>query len=356
MQLLDYLPIFVTGSLSFSSDWQYYNAGAHFDEGTMLDPLKRLEMETIAGKRMKELYPAILGSPEQYKPSPHIGIGVATIPKILGCKVHFEPHMYPHATALLKEDDDPMNYKNCNIMDGMQWLFEEIDTFVEAGYGRNNIGLPDLQGPLNLSMKIVGDNRMLGLIARPNRAATVDHILNEISDAYIYINQQLRKATGRPEKQPFSVSGCTYYYISPKQWTRFILPIVKKCEILGDDIRMHHCGEANRDRIEAYSAYPWTSVELGFGSDLKFARQKFIHPKRGPVPFSCRVSPYRMLNQSADQIEKDINWILDTAKGGPVSISCVGVPYQTPEANIWAFWNTIEAYNKKKAEEEEDEE
>jgi uroporphyrinogen-III decarboxylase len=61
-----------------------------------------------------------------------------------------------------------------------------------------------------------------------------------------------------------------------------------------------------------------------------------------------------MLNQPAEQITKDVNWIIENAKGGPVSINVVGVPKDTPNENIYAMRDAVEAYNKKKEEEDED--
>jgi uroporphyrinogen-III decarboxylase len=344
---LDFLPLHVPCGLSFASDWLHYNAGAHFDEPTMRDPLQRLAMETESGRTARLKFPQYFrikpGAGQDYKAHPSLGIGVATVPFTLGSPVHYEVHMYPHALPLLKPDDNPMAYRIPPMEEAMQWLFAELDQFVEAGYDKGGIGFPDLQGPLNIAMRIVGDNRMLGLMARPSKAEVVRHILDQTSDAYIQVTQILRKATGKPAVSNWSVAGCSYYYISPAQWEQFILPIIHKCEVLGA-VRLHHCGEANSDKIRVYAKYPWREVELGFGSDLALARKLFVHPKLGPVNISCRVSPYRMLNQSADQIAKDINWILENVQGGPASIHCVGVPLNTPDANISAFYDTIDRY------------
>lgn len=351
---IDFLPLFIPCGMSFSSDWYYHNVDTKFSEEIMMDPLKRLDMEEKQGRFIREKYPTFFGHKGEYKAHPSIGIGVATVPKCWGCQVKFLDHMNPVALPLVKPEQDPSILKEPNLKDTAQWLLEEIDVFIEHGFDKRAIGLPDLQGPLNVATKLVGDDRMLGLIARKNKADLVHEILEKTSNTYIEIYQLLREATGKPKKGDFSVSGCTHYYLSPSQWTKFILPIVKKCEALGDRIRLHHCGLATTEKIETYAQYPFKSVEFGFGSDLKRARDLFIHPKLGPVDISCRVSPYRMLNQPAEQIKADIKWIIENAKGGPMSINCVGVPWQTPEANLWALWNSVEEYNKSKEDEDED--
>lgn len=342
--VLNFLPLHIRYGLSFASDWLHLRAGAHFDEETILNPINRFKMETDSQRRVREIYPEIFHYTGKYNPSPQLGIGVATIPKLLRCPIRYTPNMYPIALPLIKPEDNPLDFKISQLEDQMQWLYRELDTFIDAGYSKYQIGFPDLQGPLNIAMRVIGDNRMLGLIAHPRKASVVDHILEQTSDAYIGVTQAIRKATGRPKKYSFRVAGCTYYYLSPSQWKRFCLPIIHKIATLGS-LSLHHCGEANSEKIRIYSKYPWRSVEFGFGSDLKLARQLMHYPKGIPIPFSCRISPYRMLNQSAEQIREDISWILQNAKGGPVSISCVGVPLNTPEENIWTFYRTIEAYN-----------
>ncbi|HMF33511.1 MAG TPA: uroporphyrinogen decarboxylase family protein, partial [Candidatus Lokiarchaeia archaeon] len=250
--------------------------------------------------------------------------------------------------------DDLMALEVPDLDTALRWIHEEIDAYLGAGWNKQDIGLPDLQGPLNIAMRVVGDTRLLNLIARPAKAEIVQHVLEVTSDAYIAVFQALRRATGKSAAGNFTIAGCSYMYLGPTHWQKFCLPVVRKCEVLGA-IGLHHCGEAPTEKIEAYAQYPWTSVELGFGSDLKRARELFVHPRLGPVPFSCRISPYRMLNQTADQIRQDVEWICANAKGGPVSINVVGVPLGTPEENLWAMYDAVQDFNKQKEMELENE-
>jgi uroporphyrinogen-III decarboxylase len=354
MPLLDYMPLIITTGMSFSSDWFFHNAGTRYDEATMRDPRARFEMDQAQGRFIRARYPEYFGPLEGYRPTPSIGIGVATVPSIWGCPVLFQDHMNPFALPLLGEGDDPMQLRSPDLGDRAQWLLEEIDVYHEMGFAKGSIGLGDLQGPLNVAMKLVGDERMLGLIARPAKRAVVEHILDVSTQTYIDIYKLLRGATGRPLTQDLSVSGCTYYYLGPKQWLTYILPVLDRVEELGR-LRLHHCGLADTRKIETYAQYPrWTSVEFGFGSDLKRARELFQSEESGPLSISCRFSPYRMLNQTAEQVYQDVNTIIEGARRGPMSIACVGVPWQTPEANIRAMWQAVEDYHK--AQDDDDDE
>lgn len=336
---------------SFASDWFYHNAGLAMDETTMRDPLRRIERGIKERAYLHSRYPTIFRGEPDPRGSPGLGIGVATLPMIMGCKVRFADHMDPIALPALGPNDDPMQLGVPDLDDSMLWLLRELDTLVDHGYTKQSIGLPNIQGPMNIAFRVVGDTRFLGLIGRPSKAAVVHHVLDVVSDTFIEVTRRLRKATGKPERGPFSMAGCTYYYLSPKQWTAFELPVLEKCKVLGE-MGLHHCGVATNEMLDNYARWPWTNAEWGFGTDLAHARRAFISPKMGPLPFSCRISPYRMLNQPAAQITADVNRILDGVQGGAARIAVVGTPWKTPDENILAMKHAVDAYNRRKAEEE----
>jgi uroporphyrinogen-III decarboxylase len=351
LTLIPFLPLHISCGISFASDWLYHNAGLTFDEKTMRDPLARIEHGKKERQHLHEKYPSFYPSPPEQKGSPGLGIGVATLPMILGCKVRFTDHMDPIALPAISPDADPMQLKMPDLDDAMQWLYQELDTLVDHGYPKQSIGLPNLQGPLNVAFRVLGDTRLLGLIGRPSKAAVAHHALDVITDTFIEVTRRLRKATGHPLKSNFSMAGCTYYYLSPKQWQQFEVPVLEKCTVLGE-MGLHHCGLATSEMLGMYATWPWNSVEWGFGTDLAHARQLFVSKKIGPLPFSCRISPYRMLNQPASQITADVNHVIETVVGGPARIAVVGTPWKTPDANIHAMKHAVDAYNRKKAEEE----
>lgn len=322
------------------------------EEKFMRDPMARIANGIKERQFLHEKYPKLFPHPPNPQGSPGIGIAVVTMPMLFGSPVRFAPHMDPIALPVMKPDDNAMQLQKPNLDNSMQWLYDEIDTLVENGYDRKSIGMPNIQGPLNIAFRIIGDTKFLGLLARPSKSAVVSHIMDVVSDTFIEATQRLYKALGKPEKNAFTMAGCTYYYLNPSQWMKYEMPIVKKCQVLGS-ISLHHCGVATHEMLDNYAQVSWNHVEFGFGTDLKYARHKFISPKLGPLPFSCRVSPYRMLNENKAQIEKDLNWIIENVRGGPTSISCVGIPWQTPDENIYAMYDTIQRYNLSKADEDD---
>jgi uroporphyrinogen-III decarboxylase len=359
MTFLDFLPLHVNAGMSFSAKFYHESIKTKMNKVTMEDPIARVEMQKKQGIFVREKFPKYFHNqdPKEYKVNPSLGIGVCTFPKIWGCEIKYKDDMDPLALPLLKPNENPKSLKVPELYDNMQWLLNEIDILTDYGFDKKKIGMPNIQSPLNIATRLVGGSRLLGLIARRNKEDEVKHIMELSSDLFIDAVRELRKNLGLPLKKGWTIAGCTYHYLSPKLWTKYILPIVYKCEVLGP-IYFHHCGVMDAKKIEAFSAYPWTGVEMGFGSDYIAARKAFNQVDKknriiGPLSFQCRVSPFRILNQTPEVIKNDVVTILDGVKGGPASVSCVGIPFNTPEENIDAYYNTIQEYNRKKEEEEE---
>ncbi|MHA1683295.1 MAG: uroporphyrinogen decarboxylase family protein [Promethearchaeota archaeon] len=361
MNFVDYMPLYINCGISFSSDWYFHNVGLSMDEEHMKDTRKRLDYKIKARRHVENRYPEIFmpgGTPmKESSITPELGWGVVTLAHALGAKVRFDPKMDP--TAIPSVDITKINIVDGirlpNMEDALQPVFEEIDEYVEMGFQKKRIGMPNLQGPLNIAFETFGDNQVLSLLSRKKKAADAKHILEITSDAFIQSHKILRRELGRSKKSQWTAAGCTYVYLAPRTFRDFVKPVLEKCVDELGPVALHHCGTANDDQIDAYSEITWNAYEFGFGTDLARAREKIVNEKLGPLQMSCRVSPYRMLNQSHAQIKKDVEWIIEKGKGGPQSISVVGCPNGTPNENIYAMWNAIQDHNRRKAEEDEDE-
>lgn len=330
-------------------------------EDIMRDPRKKFEASIARKRYVEKKYPEIFmvdGKPqsnESFKPS--LGWGVTTLASTLGARVRFDPHLDPTAipTIKLKKVNILEDIKKPNMHDALGPIFEEIDAYVDMGFSKGEIGLPNTQGPLNIAFEAFGDKEMMSFICRKSKEEEVRHILDVASDVFIEGKTILLEELGRPVKAAWTVAGCTYFYLSPRHWTKYILPIVQKCEAAFGPSRLHHCGIANNEQIDAYSAITWEGLEFGFETDISYARKKIVNEKVGPLNISCRISPYRMLNQPKTQIEDDVDWLVEKGKGGPQRIAVVGCPYGTSDENIFALWHRVEYHNKRKEEELDEE-
>ncbi|MHA1848296.1 MAG: uroporphyrinogen decarboxylase family protein [Promethearchaeota archaeon] len=360
MTFLDFLPLYIDCGISFASDWYYYNAGISMDKDVMLDPRSRLENKIKEVRFVEQKYPEIFMREGKERPlsqiTPSLGWGVVTIAHALGADIKFDPKMDPTAvpTIDLSKIDPLKDLKLPDMEEALLPVLNDIDVYKEMGFSRNQIGMPDMQGPLNIALETFGDGKVLSLISNKKKESVVRKILEYTKDAFIQANKIIRRELNRPKKLNWTVSGCTYYYISPRAWKKFIIPVLHECvENLGP-ISLHHCGVANKDQIDAYSEIKWQRVEFGFGTDISYVRKTIVNEKLGPMLISCRVSPYRMLNQPARQIKEDVEWLIEKGKGGPQTIAVVGCPYKTPDENIYTLWDTVQAYNKMKEEEDEE--
>ncbi|MBD3187081.1 hypothetical protein GF325_09655 [Candidatus Bathyarchaeota archaeon] len=361
MAILDFMPLFIQAGVSFSSDWYYHEAGLSMDENTMTDPAKRLEYKVNAIRYDERRFPKIFmpsGSPRAESTiSPGLGWGVTTLASCLGARIRFNPKMDP--TAIPQVDIHDINvFEDIAVPemhDALAPVFRDVDAYVDMGFRKGQIGLPNLQGPLNIAFESYGDNQIMSFLGRKNKEDHVKHILGVTSETFMQAHEILRKELGRPAQARWTVAGCTYYYLSPRTWKKYIIPVLHECIDRLGPVSLHHCGVANAAQLQAYSEITWQGLEFGFGTDICMARRTITNEKLGPLNISCRMSPYRMLNQNAAQIKADVEWLIEKGVGGPQRIAVVGCPHGTPDKNIYAMWDTIEAHNRRKAEEEGEE-
>ncbi|MBA7625544.1 hypothetical protein ES703_32975 [subsurface metagenome] len=109
---------------------------------------------------------------------------------------------------------------------------------------------------------------------------------------------------------------------------------------------IHYCGEdMHRLRHEFAGIDGATFFDVGWGSDVKLCREAL------PEKFlSLRLSPVRMLSETADEIENDIVGLLRDA--GPLEktgLCCVNMDYGTPDENIERIFRVAERYRKEYA-------
>ncbi len=361
MEYLDLLPIHITCGISFSSDWYYHNAGISMAEDILRNPSKKHDAEIKRVRYQEQRYPDIFmpsGIPrDESSIKPGLGYGVTTLAAAMGARVRFDPHLDPTPvpTVDISTIDIMREIKKPDIRDALRPVFDEIDAYVAMGYKREDLGFPNTQGPLNIALETFGDRQMLSLISRASREEHARHILDVTSDVFIEATHMLHEELRRPKRGRWTVAGCTYVYLSPKQWTKFVPPVVHKCVDALGPVGLHHCGKADNEQVNAYGKVEWQGLEFGFGTDIAHVRKAIVNKKLGVLEISCRVSPYRMLNQGAAQVTKDVEWLIEKGKGGPQRIAVVGCPYGTPDENVYALWKAVQDFNKRKEEELEGE-
>ncbi|MDZ7700174.1 MAG: dihydropteroate synthase [Deltaproteobacteria bacterium] len=141
----------------------------------------------------------------------------------------------------------------------------------------------------------------------------------------------------------YVIPNCTAEQISNDTYETFILPydnrVADACHPLG----IHHCGSVN-EVLPGYAKVRHLAfVEIGFGSDVKRARDVF-----GPdVAINARINPVLMKNGSAEEVAAEVRRLID--EGDPLhnfSIDTVGLTHGTPDENVRTARQTAAEYGK----------
>jgi uroporphyrinogen-III decarboxylase len=359
--LSDILPLTVPPGTSFSSQWMARNAGWSCLKEDQLDPTKQCAMKLDVETALHRIFPEIYkGKPnaDNSKRKPNLSIsptGTVTMAEVFGCEIKYTKELDPWAIPIVKDDSDALSIRLPNMDDRLHWLAENHDRF-KSVYPNASFNAPDLQGPLNIAYKLCGD-KIFQYIRRESKKNIGHHLMQVVTDSYIEAQKWVRKLLGKPARMEFQIAECTSFFVGPKTFEEFNFHYdLQAIKELGP-VRIHSCGLTTNVKLDIIATFPnLASVELGFGTDLKYARQVFQSKERGRLPISARVEPKRMMNEPPSQIRADVNWIIENAKGGPLSINCVGVPYETPKENILAMYKTCWEYDERHAKELDEDE
>lgn len=337
----------VMANTEFSSRWLAKNVGWSFEREIYEDPLKWIKLKKkyheVLNEMFPEIYPTIPGKITTILGGP----GIATMSMLFGCEIKYSKEIEPWAMPIIPNKIRPLQLKMPNINDSFLYLAEQYDKIREVFGRKVKIMEPDLQGPLNIAFKLCGD-KIFQYIGIKSKKHIGRHVMQVATDTYIEAYKWIRRLLKQKARKPFVISECTSYFISPRTFEEFNLFYDSKAAKELGPIFVHSCGETSNEKIKLFTKiHEFTGAELGFGTDLKYARTIFKNENANPLIYA-RIDPRRMLSETSQQIREDVNWILRTGQGGPLTISCVGVPYGTPRENIHALHDTCWTYNEQK--------
>ena len=332
--------------VGFYPDWFYKHYGISFGREYYYDPEKRVKTRMEIARRLHERFGDVgLGDPDP-KPVPLITFGMVMLPAIFGCEIIYKDEALPWAMPLNLSEKEIMALKVPDIFHSppMTNMIEQIE-YLKDQYG-HVVGDINTTGVQNLALKIRGDQLYVDFFQNP---PLCHHLLQICTECVIQLFQFNHKTTGTaavdvtPMCDPklYVIPNCTAEQISLKTYEDFILPydnqVADACHPLG----IHHCGSVN-EVLEGYAkVHHLAFVEIGFGSDVKKARQVF-----GPqVAINARINPVLMKNGTPNDVAAEVRNLI--RQGDPLenfSIDTVGLTYGTPDANVKAALNTAKKY------------
>lgn len=358
MALLDFMPLFVSIQYSFSANFYHVMSGGKLRwtrDAVFDDVVGKAESSALAARVRHEFLPELFPDPNEPRPSCALGIGLATIPHFLyGAPALYLPNQDPWTGPVVGPGDDPVAaipaLDEAAVEERFQPVAAKYDELLDHfSKGKVSVSAPDLQAPMNLLFRLAGE-RIFHLMLK--KKAVAHQLFDNITTTFINAHEYFKRLlTGRVVKTKFSVAECCSFLLSPGLVEEFCAVYDNAAAARLGPMNLHSCGESTKN-LHAFKKFDIVSAEFGFGTDLSLARQLLVHPTLGPLEFSCRLEPKRMLSLRPATIVKDVEFILHGVKGGPATIRSVGVDVGTPRENLIAAVDRVNAYNEEKAGEE----
>ena len=324
----------------FNPNWWFRNYGISFDESFYFDAEARTRNDRQMRRALWERFG--IGDPDpQPRPiagSEHVAGGFV-MPAIYGCEVRFAPAEAPWPVARNLSADQvrelrPPDWKSSWPMNR---LIAEMDG-LEKEFG-SICGDFDLDGVLNTALQVRGQDLYLDFFDAPG---TARHLLELITETQIELAAYVRARTGscglscnrsivNVDRTIFLHSNCSVQMVSPQLFEEFLLPCEQRLAAVLQPYGIHHCGNNLHLFARAYNSLPLRFVDVGWGSDV--ARCRVEMPE---VFLNLRLSPVRMLRQSAAEIREDALRLL-AAAGSNAGLCCINMDWQTPDDNVRAL-------------------
>jgi uroporphyrinogen-III decarboxylase len=325
--------------LIFNPNWWYQNYGIAFDEAFYFDLDARIENDRLMRRVMRERFG--LGETDP-QPRPIVGsmyvAGGFVMPALFGVDIRFSKNEAPWPVALDADDQAIFNLKVPDIQTTWPMASWIADMDVLSDKWGHVVGDFDTDGILNTALQIRGQRLFLDFVDNPK---LVHHLFSVVAETCVAVVSYVKSRTGtcaiatnrsilNVDRRIYLHSNCSVQMISPEVYRAYLLPYEKYLAERLQPYGIHHCGK-NLDRFaEVYSLIPLMFLDVGWGSKVAACRKAF------PDAFlNLRLSPVRLLQQSAENIREDVEQLLHAA--GPLDrtgLCCINMDHHTPDENI----------------------
>jgi uroporphyrinogen-III decarboxylase len=218
---------------------------------------------------------------------------------------------------------------------------------VEKEVGRENMfnayDNVNFQGPLNIAVKLRGQQFFIDLIEKPDIARKIlDVSTRTIEKVLDYLRQRLGIIRWRPD-YGYCIAHCPILMISPAMYETFILPyenrLASKTEYLTGRrgvFELHHCTSVIDPYINTYKKVDQLSKIDGAHLDTDFRRVKRELPN---VRIDVGLDSFRVMVQNMDQFLADVYRFID---GGVARISWEITP-EIADGKVFEFLKAVKA-------------
>ncbi len=351
---------FLPVELVFNPNWWYHTAGISFDSSFYLDPSVRIQNDLVMRRVLYERFGDLGLGESDPQPRPIIGspfvAGGFVIPALMGgdkeqrVEILFAPDAAPQPKSLQWTSQQIESWQKPDFRNlwPMKELIEQMDA-LEAEYGYL-VGDLNTDGLLNAAYHFYGADLFTDFYNSPERVRRFLDLIGElIVDVALYIRQRtgscsisVNRMVECIDRSTFLHANCSVQMISPRSYREMQLPIEQKMTRRIQPYGIHHCGDNLHLHAKAYAHLPLTFMDVGWGSEVAECRRALPQ-----VFLNLRLSPIRMLTCSPQEIASDTRKLLEAA--APLELAgvcCINMDYGTPDENIFAMFEVVEAYRR----------
>ena len=341
--------------ITFHPSWWHKNAGIDFSQPFFDDYKYRMDCDVRMRRALYDHFGAYGIGEKNPQPRPLIGTDLLAAgyvySELLGCGIVYQPDNSPQVICRNLDVDDLDQVKVPDLDHDPVWARtqRQIDGLLQD-YGRVETYI-NLQGIQNIALDLMGQELYTAYYTDPDE---VSELLQKITDMTIEIGRRFRAlssdisggVTGIVRKvmpENYLTSNCSVEMVSNACYEEFLLPHDQR---LADEFTcfgIHHCGKSMEHVCEGYSKVPNLAfAEVGAGSNIPYVREHLPN-----TWLNLRYSAVNIQNETPEQIHENVQRMLreGRAEEGKISISCVGMDVNTPEASIIAFLDACKTAN-----------
>jgi len=333
-------------TVTFSPAW--------WERNYYTEPGRRTDMGNVSGRRadgarrdefLRRRYgdidlAGLRGVRHAYRKIP-TDFGTVVLPGLLGCRVTEADGMWWAEDAGYSDDalraleaPDPETTPPFTV------ALKELEA-LEAAVGRDNVvnayDTVNIQGPLNIAMKLRGEQFLVDMLEAPDLA----HRALEVSTAMIEKVVDVFRRRFGPLKvrhdYGYCIAHCPLVMISPTLYETFILPyenrLADRTEYvtgLPDAFELHHCTSVIDPYLPAYKKVMHLSKIDGGDLATDFRKVKRELPD---VRVDVGIDSFRIRFQSMDAFLHDVAYLVDS---GVDRISWEVIP-EIPDEKVRVF-------------------
>jgi hypothetical protein len=335
----------VPGSVIFNPNWWFRNYGISFGREFYLDAGTRISNDVRMRRALYDRFG--LGAPyPESRPvigSRHVAGGFV-VPALLGAEIRFARDQAPWPVPRNLGREEALALRKPPVAETwpMSALLADMD-LLERRFGRV-IGDLNTDGVLNTALVLRGQELFLDMLEAPEAA---DHLFRLVAETQAEVACLIRSRTGttsvstnrcilHADAEIYLHSNCSVQMIAPRLYRERLLPFERELAGRLAPYGIHHCGNNLHLFTEAYSEVPCAFVDVGWGSDVARCSRAF------PDAFlNLRLSPVRMLHETAEQIRRDAEDLLcRSGRTANVGLCCINMDYGTPDENVKAMLET----------------